>query len=121
MSNIESSDRELNALIQAGKALETFDRFYADDVEMQENLGVATKGRAVNLEREQGMWAPTTTIHKIELLSSAVSGDTSLSEWLFDVTLGNGYHIQMTEVSRRKWKDGKVVHERFYYDPKASA
>jgi hypothetical protein len=27
--------------------------------------------------------------------------------------------MKMTEVAARRWKDGLVVHERFYYDPKA--
>ena len=103
MGSIEQSERELNAMILAGKAVESFDKFYADDVEMQENLGTPTKGRVANQEREKGMWNPTSTINHIEVLSSAVSGDTSLSEWVFDVTLGNGYRIQMTEVTRRKW------------------
>lgn len=35
--NIAELERELNELIVSGQALEAFDRFYDDDVVMQEN------------------------------------------------------------------------------------
>jgi hypothetical protein len=34
-----------------------------------------------------------------------------------DVSFKGGNRVQMRQVAVRTWKDGKVVHERFYYKP----
>jgi hypothetical protein len=120
MSDIIQADADLNAHIAAGKIIDGFQKHYHDDVEMQENLAPPMKGKAANLEREKGFWGGA-KLEKAELLASAVTGDHSYSEWSIDVTLGNGYNLKLHQVAARTWRDGKVVHERFYYDPKAAA
>jgi histidyl-tRNA synthetase len=52
----------------------------------------------------------------IRVLASAVNGDTTFSEWYMDINLKNGFHYQSTQVAIRQWKDGKIVHERFFYN-----
>jgi hypothetical protein len=47
-SQIEKSLNDLNSLVLSGKALEAFDKYYHDDVEMQENSQPGTKGKAAN-------------------------------------------------------------------------
>ena len=54
--------------------------------------------------------------HGAELLASAVSGDISFSEWAMDVTFKGGGRVQMAQASVRRWKDGQVASERFYYN-----
>lgn len=119
MSAIATHDHELNTLIAAGRVVEGFERYYHDDVEMQENAAPPMVGKATNLEREKAFFG-SATIHDIKLLGSGVGPDTSYSEWFMDLTLGNGYRMQLTQVAARKWLDGKVVRERFYYDTKAA-
>jgi hypothetical protein len=119
MADIQTAERELNALLTQGRAIEAVEKYYHDDVEMQENLAAPMKGKAANLEREKGFWGPPTKVNKAELVASAVAGDHSYSEWNYDLTMGNGYNVKLHEVAARTWKDGKVIHERFYYDPKA--
>ena len=48
--------------------------------------------------------------------ASAINGDTSFSQWWMDITFKNGYRYTNTQVAVRKWKDGQVVHERFFYN-----
>ena len=45
------SEQELNRALQDQNVLETFDRFYADDVVMQENSLGAVLGKAANRQR----------------------------------------------------------------------
>jgi hypothetical protein len=33
-----------------------------------------------------------------------------------DITFKNGFHMKATQIAVRTWKDGKVVHERFFYN-----
>ncbi|MFO0745388.1 MAG: SnoaL-like domain-containing protein [Myxococcota bacterium] len=115
MSN-EQNDRELNDLIAQGKALEGFERFYADDCHMQENNDPPFVGKELNHKREVEFFASIEKVNDFKLLSSGFGGDTGFSEWHMDVVLKNGYHMKSTQIARRTWKDGKIVSERFYYN-----
>ena len=111
-----ASDKELNEMILAGKALEGFEKFYADDVVMQENSEEPFRGKDVNRKREEEFFASVEDFHGAELVGSAYAGDRGYSEWLLDVTLKGVGRIRMEQVSARHWKAGKVASERFYYN-----
>ena len=115
MSNIAELDQRINDGILSGKALEAFDELYADDVVMQENTDAPYVGKAFNLQREIDCFKTVEQWHGGKVLSSAASNDVSFSEWEMDVTLKGAGRITMTQVAVRRWKDGKVVHERFYH------
>jgi ketosteroid isomerase-like protein len=115
--SVAELERELNQALEDQKVLEAFERFYADDVVMQENSGQQCLGKAANRQRTIE-WAGTVSeFHGARLIGSAVSGDRAYSEWEYDVTYKNGARYQMDEVSVRVWREGKVVSERFYWDP----
>ncbi|HTE55924.1 MAG TPA: nuclear transport factor 2 family protein [Kofleriaceae bacterium] len=115
MSDLNSIDKELNQQITQGKALDAFETYYADDVVMQENTDDPRKGKAACREAEHQFFASIEQVHRVELISAAVGADVSFSEWSFDFTYKDGNRRKMEQVSRRRWKDGKVVDERFYY------
>ena len=104
-------------MILAGKAMEAFEELYADDVVMCENFDKECVGKDANRTREIEFFSSVGEIHKIELGRSAATGDTSFSEWVFDVTFKNGHRAALKQVAARQWKNGKIVHERFYYNP----
>ncbi len=114
-NNIEALDRKLNQAILTGKALEAFDELYAEDVVMQENSNEPFVGKALNRDREVKFFSSIAELHDLKLLGEAASGDVSFSEWLFDVTFQGGARYKLEQVAVRRWKDGKIVHERFYY------
>src|SRR5207248_9444342 len=116
-NSVAEFEQKLNRELQDQKVLEAFDRFYADDVVMQENSGEPCRGKAANRQRTLE-WAETVSqFHAARLIGSAVSGDRAYSEWEYDVTYKNGTRHQMDEIAVRVWRDGKVVSERFYLDP----
>jgi ketosteroid isomerase-like protein len=115
--NTAELERELNQALQDQKVLEAFEQFYSDDVVMQENSGEPCRGKAANRQRTLE-WAGTVSqLHSAGLIGSAVSGDRAYSEWQYDATYKNGVRYQITQVAVRVWRDGKVVSERFYWDP----
>ena len=115
MQNIKALDDQLNNAILSGKALEAFDALYADDVVMQENTDAPFVGKAFNRQREIEFFSSVEQFHDGRVLASAVNGDVSFSEWEMDVTLKGAGRIKMNQATVRRWKDGKVVHERFYH------
>ena len=114
MSDVAQLDAELNDMIRQGKALEAFEKFYADDVVMMEN-DQAFEGKETNRKREQEFFGSIRELHSAGIGATAVRGDTSFCEQHFDATYKDGRRIKMEEVAVRTWKDGKIVKERFYY------
>lgn len=113
--NVQALDDRLNAMILSGKAMEAFEAFYADDVVMQENMNSPTEGKAANREREIAFFSSLEAFHGANLLATAVNGDVSFGEIHMDVTFQGGARALMAQAYVRRWKDGKIVHERFYY------
>lgn len=115
MSNVAALDQDLNQKVLTGKALEAFDQYYADDVVMQENSDAPFVGKELNRKREIEFFDSVAEWHGAKVEESAVNGDTTFGQWWMDVTLKSGYRYAVTQVAVRKWKDGKIVHERFFY------
>jgi len=115
MSSIAELEKKLNDAILAGKALEAFDELYDEDIVMQENTEPEYRGKAFNRKREIDFFQSVEAWHSAEVTASAVSGDVSFSEWTMDITMKGVGRIQMAQVAVRRWKNGKIVHERFYH------
>jgi ketosteroid isomerase-like protein len=113
--SVEDLDKALNEAILSGKALEAFETYYADDVTMQENSEAPRTGKAANRKAEEEFFASLAEFHEGRLVSRAVNGDVTFGEWYMDVTFKNGFRMKMSQVAVRRWKDGKIAHERFYY------
>ena len=116
-TSVDALEQALNKLLLAGKALEAFERFYAEDIEIQDNDSPPVVGKQANRAREQAFFNAIDKLHRVELLGWAVNGDRSYSEWIYEFTLRGGGRERMCEVSARRWRDGKVAHERYYYKP----
>ncbi len=113
--DVANLDRQLNEQVAKGDILAAFDRFYADDVSMQENSEPPFLGKAANRKRQEEFVASVEQMHSLKLLSSAVNGDVSFSEWELDATYKGGVRNKASEVAVRRWKNGLVAQERFYY------
>jgi ketosteroid isomerase-like protein len=113
--NVATLDKQLNDQVLAGDILGAFDRFYADNVVMQENSETPIAGKAANRKREEDFLASVEQIHGAKVASSAVNGDVSFSEWEFDATYKGGVRVKLAQVAVRRWKNGQIINERFYY------
>lgn len=109
-------ENQLNRLILEGRALEAFEQFYSEDIVMQENTDPPVVGKERNRAREQAFFGALADIG-VTLLGSAVGGDVAYSEWIYELTFKDGRKVALTEVTARRWRDGQVAHERFYYNP----
>lgn len=116
-AQIQGLNSQLNDMIVRGQALDAFERFYADDVVMQENLGPPIHGKDANRVRAATFLGSIKELHVGRIVQGAVGDDVSFAEMEFDAILADGKRVHITEVARRQWKDGKIVHERFYYAP----
>ena len=115
MNDISKLENELNQMILAGQAMDAFEKFYADDLVMQENDQPPRVGKVANREFEEQFFAAIKEFHGATLGEVAFTDDVSFSEWTFDVTFRDGNRVANPQVTRRKWRDGKIINERFYH------
>jgi ketosteroid isomerase-like protein len=115
MSTRENVQR-LISLVEEGKFLEAIQEFYAEDATMQENNAPPRRGLAALLENERRFLG---SIKEIEsrVESFAVDGNRAAINWVFEITNMKGQKLSLDEVAYQLWQDGKIIRERFYYDP----
>ena len=117
MSEIRDRVEKLNSMVLEGKIMDAMNEFYAEDVVMAENDNPPTVGLAANLEREQA-FVNNTTWYGAEVKDVVVDGDTSMVKWRLDFhNVEYGPRLAFTQVAVQKWRDGKIIDERFYYSP----
>jgi hypothetical protein len=109
--------KNLIALAQQGKFLEAIERFYAENATMQENLDTPRAGLAALLQNERSVLAAVPDIHVERVESFIVDGDRAAIHWIFAYTDRHGRQIRLDEVAYQEWQDGKIIRERFFYDP----
>jgi ketosteroid isomerase-like protein len=109
--------------IQQGKILEAMNEFYAPDVAMQENNNPPVTGLDANVEREKQFLASVKEWRRTDISSVAVdeAKGKTLVQYVFDFVNTAGQPVHYDQVAVQTWKDGKIVHERFYYDTGAGA
>jgi ketosteroid isomerase-like protein len=108
--------KELIALAQQGRFLEAIERFHAEDATMQENLNPPRVGLAALLENERTVLARVPDIH-VEQAEFVVDGDRAAIHWIFAYTDPQDRKTRLDEVAYQDWRNGKIIRERFYYDP----
>jgi hypothetical protein len=98
--------------------MDAFEKFYAENVKMQEASGEPFLGKDLNRKRELEFFNSVETFHGAEVRAKGYdeANKISLGEWLYDVTFKGGNRVQLEQVAKRQWKDGQVVFERFFYD-----
>ena len=115
-TSVQELDKQVNDDVLSGKAMEAFEKYYADDVVMQENSEEPRRGKDVNRKVEEEFFGSVEAFNGGSVKASAVSGDVTFSEWEYDITFKGGNRMMMNQVAVRRWKNGKIVSERFYYN-----
>jgi hypothetical protein len=114
---IRENVTELIALVEQGRFLEAIERFYAEDASMQENLDPPRLGLGALLENERQVLAARPGIHIERVGSFLADGDRAAINWIFEYSDPSGRTIQLDEIAYQEWSNGKIIRERFYYDP----
>ena len=90
---------------------------YADDIESKEATSPASVGLDAIKEKFK-MWQSMVTDAVFTPVSVVADGNTIVIEWSGRVTLaGSGRLAELDEVAVHEIRDGKIVKERFFYDP----
>jgi ketosteroid isomerase-like protein len=112
-NDITNLETNLNALTAQGKILEALEAFYSPDCTFQEGNQPLRVGRAAQHAHLSGFFATLKAFNGATLRASTVGGDVAMAEWTFDMTGPTG-PILWNEILVRRWRDGKVISERYY-------
>ena len=113
-----STNNQAQAVIDgilAGKILETFDAYYAEDVVMSENRAEERVGKEKNREYELQFLDSVQAFNGATVGRILIDGDNAAVEWTFDVTFKGDKRVVMHQVAVQTWKEGKIVREDFYH------
>lgn len=114
MSNVRLDD--LLGYVAQGRIMDAMREFYAEEVVMEEPMYGRTEGLAANLVREEGFVSSIAEFKGFDVVRKAIGEESAFYENTMDWigVDGKTYHIE--QVAVQQWKDGKIVHERFYYN-----
>ena len=115
MEKLLNSITDLNDLILQGKAMEAFEKYYHEDVIMQENENPPTIGKDANRLREMEFFNSITEFRGAKALKVAIGEKTTMVEWHYDYTHASWGVRNYTQISVQEWLDGKIIREKFYY------
>jgi hypothetical protein len=114
---IDENVRNLISLVEQGRFLEAIQEFYAENASMQENNDPPRVGLPALLEREKQFLNSIREMRVHRADSFLVDGNRAAINWIFETTDGEGKRRRLDEVAYQLWHEGKIVSERFYYDP----
>jgi hypothetical protein len=116
MAELKNQVNDLNQMILEGRILDAFDKYYADEVVMQDNDYPAREGKKLNREYEESFVNGLTEFRGAKVLNTLVSDDLAVTEWWFDYTHKDYGSRNYTQLAVQRWKNGQIVEEKFYYN-----
>ena len=118
MAKLKNTVEKLNSLIQEGKVMEAFEKYYNEDVIIQVNGNAQVMGKDAHRKRE------TIFLEEIEKLNSAevktitfggTEDNVAMTEWAINIKNKIGDNKTISRVNVQHWKDDKIVSERLYF------
>lgn len=107
---------DMYGMISEGQVSEAFEKYYHDDVVMQEPTGEPRRGKVANREFMKQWMANVDEHHGggVTAIASNEEEHITIVETWTDATY-NGKRMKMEEVAVQRWEGDKIIHERFYY------
>lgn len=116
-TTLEARINDLNSMIQAGQIMEAFEKYYAEDITMQENEDELRIGKAANRVHEEAFAGNITEFRKGDVKNVIVSDNITVVEWDFDFTHKEWGVRNYTQIAVQRWNaDGQIINEKFYYN-----
>ena len=118
MTDSRTNVDQLNQMILEGKILEAFEKFYSEDVVMQDNDYPARVGKDVCRQFEEAFVNGLTEFRGARIVNTIISDDLAVTEWWMDYTHKDFGTRNYTQLAVQRWKNGKITEEKFYYNKK---
>lgn len=117
MSNLQNAKDLHQNYVNAGKLLDGFEKYYAENVVMQELGEEPRVGKDANRIHEINFMQSIKEVHGGTILSISedVENDKTMVESRMDLTFANGHRVKMQQIAVQTWENGLIVNEIFYH------
>jgi len=108
---------DLYNMMAEGKMMDAFDKYYGENVIMEEVGEDPKVGKALNREREEKFMAAIEGFHGMgvdAITANEAAGITMVETWM-DVSMTGMGRMMMKQVAVQKWDGDFIVHEKFYH------
>ncbi|MBX9738255.1 MAG: hypothetical protein K2X32_15150 [Phycisphaerales bacterium] len=112
-TDLKTLDVQLNDMTRQGKILEALAQFYDEACTFQEGNQPGRIGRAAQHAHLSAFFATLKSFNGATLHTQTTGENSSIAEWTFDMTGPDG-PILWNEILSRRWRNGKVISERYY-------
>ncbi len=118
MSTIKENVEQLNNMILQGDILGAFDKYYSEEVVMQDNDTPLREGKKVCREFEEAFVNNLSEFRGAQVKNVLISEAAGVAavEWDFDYTHKEWGERNYTQVCVQQWKDGQIISEKFIYN-----
>ena len=113
--NVRERLDDLIDYIRTGRIAEAMTEFYSEGAVMEEPAYGKTVGLAANIQREKKFVDSVKQWKGFDVIAIGVGDDVSFYEHTMDWVAQDGSEVHVEQIAVAKWKDGKIIHERFYY------
>jgi len=111
----ESQMNEVHNMLAKGEFIEAMEKFYIDDVVLQEANETPKKGKQNVIEGEKEMLAGVGEFIRYEVHGKALNNDTTFYSATMEYVEKSGTHVKVEQTVVSKWENGKIISERFYH------
>jgi ketosteroid isomerase-like protein len=123
MSDVMQVGKAIGELVRAGKYLEAIDQYYAPNIVSIEPMACdETPARTEGIEairKKTIEWESSTTVHSQTVEGPYPHGDRFIMIYKLEMTPKAGpmagRRLSMSEAALYAVKNGKIVHEEFFY------
>ena len=118
MAKLKNNVEKLNILIQEGKLMEAFEKYYGEELITQVNGNAPVNGKAQNREREMMFLQEIEKLNSAEIKSVTLGGsddNVSMTEWEINIENKEGEQKTIHRVNVQHWIDNKIVNEKLYF------
>lgn len=114
--NFKNTFQEYLQILESGQMLAVIDRFYSDDIRQYENNQLFLDSKTDLIAHEEKNLSRVTELEvKIHQLILDEEKQWAWGEMLSRFTSRQGQKLQLQEAFFQKWKEGKIIEQKFYY------
>ena len=115
MKTLKENVAALHNMILQGDMLTAFDKFYAENVVMQENHNEPVVGKEANRVNEEQFVNNITEFRNAAVKEVIYNDEYVVTQWHFDFDHRDWGTRNYDQLSVQQWQNGQIVYEKFYY------
>lgn len=106
------------ATVESNAYVEAIEAFYAPEATMQENDAPPRAGREHLVAHEAKVLARARSVSSRCIRPAFIDGEHAVIRWVFEFEWKDGTRMRMEELTWQRWEGGRIVEEKFFYDPR---